>query len=1083
MYLKRCLVLLLFFSFTVAQAQQHRKEFGQNRVQYKKFEWQVYSTDDYDIHHYFLGEEYADFALDYLEEEFDKITDLLGYAPFSKTKIFLYNSPIDLKQSNIGVDGNTFTIAGQTNFVKLQVEIAYSGNIVEFKEELNYQITNLLLNDMMFGGSLADMFQSSYLLNLPEWFIPGASRYAAYEWSVDMDDFVRDFLANNKLRKLNRLEGREAELIGQSVWNYIALKYGRSNLSNILNLTRIIRNVEHSIASSLGISFKQFMYEWAEYYNNANAALESAYIAPKKDDKLVSNRGKLVKLTKVKMSPDGKKVAYVKNYKGKYTVYIQDLASGKEHKALKGGNHSINQKVNADLPLIDWITNDKLGIVQNWYGTNYLVSYDLKTRSKQRKSLIRFNQIKDIGFNESGKLAVVSADVQGQNDLYLISLRRNAIKKLTKDKYDDLYPQFIPGTDAIVFSSNRPSDSLHISGYDANTAPDLLNLFALDLDTTNQVLHQLTNTVSDDIYPMAVDKENVFFLSDQKGINNLYSYNFTNGVYRQVSNYKTSITEYDINPTTHDLTYLMLNDGKNSIYLEKDFNIEQSVFTPPTLRVQLDQVELLQKRRKEQEALQLAEQVTEMGDGLFDVDANAPTQEKEEDAQDDFIDTDDYQFEDESVEDGEEGFSFLSTYQKMQSQPTVTGPLPYETLFSSNNVITTFQIDPLRGFGVLMEYEMSDILENHKFYGGIMAITDLKSGDFFAEYQFLKYTVDLKFRYDRKAYLHESFSSDVNSEELTQKYKKNTFNLGASLPFSASSRVDLAAIITNTSYNNLDADLIKKSNNAADYISESKNNFLGIKGQWVYDNTLTNGLNLYEGSRAKVSYEHHQSISPENRSYSKVTIDLRRYQKIHKEFIFASRFFYGKSFGKRPVNYMLGGVDNWVFNTSNNTDDKSSPLYFSNTKDNTDILFTEFVNLRGFNYNKLSGSNVLSVNAELRLPIAKYLTRGTIKSNFLRNLQFIGFYDVGSAWTGVAPFSLKTFSLNENHTVNTKVIKDENSNIQATINTSNNPWLSSLGFGLRTVLFGYYARLDFARPLENYNRGNTNVYLSLGYDF
>ena len=119
MHLRVQLISLFLFSALTSFSQEHRKVFGQNRVQYKSYDWYYYSTDDYDVHYYNLGEEYAKLTLDYLDEEYDKLTDLLGYAPFSKTKIFLYNSPVDLKQSNIGVDGATFTIAGQTKFVKL----------------------------------------------------------------------------------------------------------------------------------------------------------------------------------------------------------------------------------------------------------------------------------------------------------------------------------------------------------------------------------------------------------------------------------------------------------------------------------------------------------------------------------------------------------------------------------------------------------------------------------------------------------------------------------------------------------------------------------------------------------------------------------------------------------------------------------------------------------------------------------------------------------------------------------------------------------------------------------------------------
>ena len=42
---------------------------------------------------------------------------------------------------------------------------------------------------MLFGGSLKDMFQSTYLLNLPSWFVLGISEYIAKGWNDEMDDY------------------------------------------------------------------------------------------------------------------------------------------------------------------------------------------------------------------------------------------------------------------------------------------------------------------------------------------------------------------------------------------------------------------------------------------------------------------------------------------------------------------------------------------------------------------------------------------------------------------------------------------------------------------------------------------------------------------------------------------------------------------------------------------------------------------------------------------------------------------------------------------------------------------------------
>lgn len=1087
--LKIILLVSFLLTGTCLMAQEHRKAFGQNRIQYKNFDWYYYSTDEFDVHYYAQGQEYAKLALDYLSEEYEKLTDLLGYAPYAKTKIFLYNSKIDLQQSNIGVDGPTFTIAGQTNFVKLQVEIAYPGSITAFKQELTKQVSNMLIQDMMFGGSLAEMFQSAYLLNLPEWFVAGAANYVSHGWDVRMDDFMRDFLSNRKIKKLSKLEGEHAALTGQSVWNYIALKYGKSNISNILNLTRIIRNVENSIASTLGIPFKQFMFEWMEYYRNANGPVAGAYVRPDQAEILSGKNGRRMSFHHVKISPDGTKVAYSENYKGKYSITIRDLNSGKESKVVKGGAYVINQIVDYELPLIDWISDSQLGVIQSWYGHNSLLIYDLNTNAKIRKSLNRFNQIKDIGFNDNGKLAVISADVRGQNDLYLISLRRNAIKRLTKDQWDDIDPKFIPGTDAIVFSSNRPNDSLDHKMTNISEVTNKFNLFAFDLDTTRKVLYRMTNTLSNDTKPLPVSRNEVLFISDQKGIANLYRYNLNDSIYHQVSNFSASIQDYDINRNTNDMSFLMMDGGRDKLFMIKNFDSKQSTFTPQTVRNQLEQIEFIRKRREKN--------LEKQNSGEVLPEAERPVAEEEkpeaettegevfDESGDEFIDTDNYIFEDDKSEGKEETFSFLSNYRKLQKEPTVTGPLPYKTAFTADNVITSFVIDPIRGFGIFLETEMNDVLENHKLYGGFLSITDLRSGDFFAEYQFIKYRIDFRARYDRRSLLIERGFSN----ELIQKYLMNTYTVGVALPLGVSSRINLSPFFTVTNFYNLNADKVLNNTIAAEHADNSRNTYGGLKAEFVFDNTLTNGLNLFEGTRGKVVFQHYAGLSDSNKSFSSLTVDLRHYQKIYRELIFAARVYYGKSFGRNPRRYMLGGMDNWVFNKREDSSldndpsmtpetgvNSDSPLLFTNTRDNSDILFTEFVNLRGFNYNEMYGTDVLTFNAEVRVPIIKIFHRGSISSNFLRNLQFIGFYDIGSSWTGQSPFS-------DQNTINTKNVTFGDAPFEATIKTSRNPWLSSYGFGIRTVLLGYYMRFDIAKPIEDYTVGAAKRYLTLGYDF
>src|SRR5690606_35991446 len=178
--------------------QQAREVFGKNRIQYRQFDWVYLSGENFDVYYYDGRKSVASEALEFLESEFDRITDLIGYPPYFKTKVFLYNSLSDLRQSNVGLNRTVFTANGETEFIKPYVEVANVGTALEFKEELLFQISDLMVNEMMFGGSLKDIFQSSILMNLPEWFIDGASLYVAKGWSAEMDDYIRQLMKTRR---------------------------------------------------------------------------------------------------------------------------------------------------------------------------------------------------------------------------------------------------------------------------------------------------------------------------------------------------------------------------------------------------------------------------------------------------------------------------------------------------------------------------------------------------------------------------------------------------------------------------------------------------------------------------------------------------------------------------------------------------------------------------------------------------------------------------------------------------------------------------------------------------------------------
>lgn len=1136
---KRCLIARGRLFLTIAMVtcalgtalgQRSFETFGRNRVQYRQFNWQYISTENFDVYYYDERRRVATEAAQFLETEFDRITDLIGYPPYLKTKVFLYNSVSDLQQSNMGILGKQFRVGGETEFIKPYVEIANPGTIDGFKEELVLKVTDLMVHEMMFGGSLKDMFQNAVLLNLPDWFIDGVSAYAAKGWDESMDDYSRQFVTSKQVNKALKVTGVEATLIGQSIWNYIVEKYGKASVANILNYTRVIRNEQKSIYITLGIPFKQLIADWRQYYTEDQQRINTNYRPVSDSLRLTPRHRKGVVYTTMKISPDGKNIAYAENDRGKYTVIVKSLETGRETTILSDGNKVLRQAVDTSLPLLAWADGHTLGVIGVRYGDHLFWLYDLTTRSKIPRPLERFSNIRSLNFSDNGRLAVISADMDGQNDLFLISTRRDRTRRLTNDLFDDFDPSFIPKTNILVFSSNRTTDSVTTVKRGFDKIPNNYNLFAFNLDTTTAAVTRITNTLSADYAPKAVDENTIYYLSDQRGIINLFKFTRQTGVYAQVTNFQSSIKTFDLHAEDRVFATVMTNRLREDIFVYPQFNLDRQVFTPATRRREAQHVRNLTERRKKEvkpgvtlkqlinERLQQKRdtvardtvrkssppappdtlRAVKMTDSLatdsvkhalkpgevnvdnytFEEDKQkkdtviAPVVQTVPPKKDKDLNTDDYKFEDEAVRTQKPGETFLSRYMKARETNRINGPFDYQPKFSYENFVTDFVIDPLRGFSIRLETQMNDILENVRIYGGIQTAFDWKSGDVFGELHYLKHRMDFSVRYDRKViFWTQPVETGASAGVQKQKYSWQKIEFGASLPITVRLRVSAKPFMGYSLFEDLGPD--QRIASPPSYKPSKEQWYGGAKGELVYDNSVNNGLNLMEGTRGKLTFVHYEGMGNKNASFSQVAIDFRHYQKIYREIVLAMRGYTGHFFGDAPKQYVLGGVDNW-FGNSTNYEGVKNPLYVK-TGYNENLLFTEFAtSLRGFDYATLYGTSVAMFSAELRMPLVKALAGSSVSSSFFRNMQFTAFYDIGTSWTGAPPVSSE-------NTLRTVEIKSGPFAID--LKQYLNPWLYSYGFGFRSMMLGYYLKFDYAWPVENFKVKDPRIMVSIGLDF
>ncbi|MGI4740375.1 MAG: hypothetical protein ACRYG7_34820 [Janthinobacterium lividum] len=1072
-----------------ARAQSAQEPFGRVRIQYKKLDWQFYSTQNFNVYYYGGGEASAHRAAEYAEQELQRITALVGYYPYSKTTLMFYNSVGDLRQSNVNLPAPNTVNGGEAQLARQsKVEIAFTGRQTDFKRDMSFQITQVLLNDMMYGGSLREVLQSNYLLQLPDWFIGGASAYAAEGWSVDVDAYMRDMVRQYPTgNRTAPFFVRNSRLAGQSIWNYIAERYGYGAVQNILNLTRITRDVEVGISSSLNVPYKVFLRNWVTYYRGLNT--QPAIVALAQPDEAARrssrNRRGLELFSQPVLSPDGQRVAYAVNDQGRFRVVVANRDGSHRHVLLHNGYKTPDQQIEGRLPALAWRGNGQVAVAELSRGRMALRLHDatgdgIGARLRGAIRISRppsifdsYEQVLDLNYSPDGKSLVFSAVSNGQNDIYLLKAGSRQPVKLTDDLFDDQQAVFMPGGQAIAFSSNRYLDSTGRAR--PASFPNVVNnydLFLYHLDGRAKPTETLVSTISNETRPRPISDDEILYLGEESGIRSVYRYSISTGKRQPVTNFTSDIQDFDYKLSTQALAIIPQVQARDLLYVYPKYALPTEMFLGKTVRQQTLEARSQPAPVRPATPAPTVAAATEPAPTApatpttpANPDNGVPASAAKRRGSN-TVNTNNYQFEEDDdpaipvrPRRGAKTTTAPAVAAK-PSTPTLAGPYRYDTRFMADNLLTGIAVDPLLGFGVSLQANLSDAFENQRIQANLFGKLDLRTSNISLSYSNITHRVDWSIAYQKQAYF---FDTQLGTAGLTR-YGRNqvaptiAYPLTHNLSVRGGPRFD---IISRTQTGDATATL------------DSNVNYYGYNAELVFDNSRSTGVNMLLGSRLKVGILQQRRVGNSAGDFGKFYIDLRHYQKLHRQLVWANRASFGTFFGPNPQVFRIGGMDNWV--GQNYTDQQLLPGN-ERLPDPTTVFYQQFVtNLRGFDLSKRVGRSYVLFNSELRFPIVQYLSRRPIYSGFFRNLEFIGFVDAGTTYTGGNPFS-------ESNSNNTVVFKN-NSFFSGTVVNYRNPLLVGYGVGVRTTMLGFYTKFDLAWGEENYVRTGPKPYFTLGHDF
>ena len=1024
---------IIFILFLIAEG-LFAQSFGQNKVQYKEFDWSLISSPNFDVYYYGEDTQLAEFTAEVSEEAHEQISKHLRWTLKKRVSIIVYYSHNDFQQTNVIWQYMREGIGGVTELFKNRVVLPFEGDYEQFRHVIHHELVHAILNDMIYDGNIQSVITGRVKLRIPLWANEGLAEYLSMNWDTKADMTLRDLSINERMPTVKELESYMAYKGGQSIWRFIAEKYGREKIGEIITAMKMTQNAEKGIERALGMDYEDLTKQWhkylkKEYWPDVIGRDEIEDIAKRLTD---HKKEKNYYNISPAVSPDGSKIAVLSDRSGYFDIYVLDAIDGKEIRRLVKGNRSVDfEELKLLQPGISWSPDSKRIVIAAKAGkSDALYLINVKTRKKE-KFTFNLDGIFTAAWSPDGNQLAFIGTKDGASDVYVYNIDEEKLTALTSDIYSDSEPSWNNDGSVLVFVSDRNGDIAGLQPPEVIIEHDFSqkDIYAIDLSSGN--ISRITDTDHNEDYPIwsHTEKNTLFYVSDDGGVWNIYRYKPDSDPVA-LTNILTGAFQLSLTENDDYLVFAGYADMGWDVYsmshpLEKD-----AMEVPPTRYIMnQDNVseELIDLRRHKRSQWSTGRSTGRDYQGWIfarEYDHFNQPMETPEDASADFVkDTTDLT---------DEGY-VSKAYKTRFTLDLVNGYASFNNVFGAQ--------------GMTM-FAFSDILGDHQIYFGTEMVIDLKRSDYFFSYAYLTRPTDYYFSISHIA--NEYFLGyDINGYQHRGLLRNFSLMSYLSHPFSRFMRVEGGLSYHYFSFSEW------QEVNYYEFEEVSNEDFSVVLPvtSWVYDNTVYGYTGPIDGFRQNTTLVVSPGWGSKKMDFKTLKMDFRKYYKIGRYSSLAGRLTLGTSRGANKQKFYLGGLQNWIYGTGE-TDGVKDNSHFRNDlldgeNDLEDVFFSEFVvPVRGRRYMEQVGSNVALANFEFRFPFL--LALGVPEKFMISNLGSHLFFDIGTAW-------------------------DKGSEFEESI--------AGFGWGMKINMGYFLLRIDSAWDINESGYSKPQYYFSLGTDW
>jgi hypothetical protein len=585
--LRRSVILLGLFVTCGVSAPAAAQYFGQNKVHYRSFDFQVLKTEHFDIYFYESEKPGIDIAARMAERWRVRLERLMKHELSGRQPLVLYGSHTDFEQTNVIGGAIGEGTGGVTESTRRRIVLPLAGPLADTDHVIGHELVHAFQFDMTIGPDSPP--GRSGMDRLPLWFIEGMAEYLSIG-PVDANTsmWIRDAARQEKLPEIKDLDNPKyfPYRWGQALWAYIAGRWGEEVIPELLLTAAAAGDVDGAFEHVLGIKSKELSTEW-------HAAIQRSYANVLADASRPDQIGKLVITGKgigedlnvgPSISPDGQWIAFLSTRSLFSTdLYLAEAATGKIVRKLTSNAtdpHTTSIQFIHSAGAWDSASRQiAVGTVAS--GRAALAIFDAQKGSRTRAITVpEVDEILNPTWSPDGKAIAFTGMQRGLTDLFIYDLSANSLRRLTNDAFAELQPAWSPDGSRIAFATDRLNSDLKTLEF----GPYRL---AVINPATGAVEAVQGFEGAKHLNPQwSPDSQALYFVSDRGGVSNVYRV----GLGAQASTGMTQVTTLatgvsgitatspamSVASRTGTVAFTVYQDGKYDI-----FTVDASRGRPP----------------------------------------------------------------------------------------------------------------------------------------------------------------------------------------------------------------------------------------------------------------------------------------------------------------------------------------------------------------------------------------------------------------------------------------------------------------------------------------------------------------------